>query len=233
MRDLLVAISHHDQPGRLEYLKQVLETFAEYPLSVDVIVDTQTTNLDVRGENLTVVSHPSLAHPFHLCYQHRVHFRDRLEEYRWFCYCENDIAIPWTAFDHYRTRFMLLWPQGYVPGFVRVEKHNGKEWAVDQTERQLCQPVLDIHCALNQPYCACWIMSQEALRESMGPNFVRLSDSREAAASYPMSDLNKTALVQIDNGKVIRECYVHHLSNNYAPCSTSPHGKIKVADIFL
>lgn len=232
MKDLLISISHHANPDRLQYLLRVLKTFSEYPISHDVVIDTNAVGLDVRGENLTVVSHPSLAHDFHLCWQHRVHFRDRLDDYRWFLYCENDIAVPFSHFDHYRTRFFLLWSD-YVPGFVRFEKHDGEEWAVDQTERQPCVCVRSYHCALNQPYHGFWCLPQDALRDTMRPDFVRLSDSREAAASYPMADLNKTALVEVKDHRVSPLCCVHHLPNTYAPCETSPHAKIKVADIFL
>lgn len=235
MKDLLICVAHHSQPDRLPYLQAVLKAFAdEYELTHDIIIDTQVAALlDVQGANVTICSHVSLAHPFFLTWFHRQHMLDRIADYRWFMYIEDDIYLPFANFDHYRTRFEVLWPHGYVPGFIRVEKHDGEEWAVDQTERQPCMPVLTTHAALRQPYHALWCLPQRALKENIGPNFARMSDSREAAASFPMADLGKTALVQIDDGKVIPECFAYHLSNSYAPCSTSPHGKIKVSEIFL
>lgn len=232
MKDLLVTIAHHSAPGRLQYLRRMLEEFAKYELTNDVLIDTDVAGLDVHGDNITTVHHPSLAHPFHLTWIHRQHMKAELENYRYLAYFEDDILLPWENFDHYRERFFLLWPD-YVPGFVRVETYNGEQFAVDATERTPIQCVRDYHCALRQSYHGFWIMPQEALKATMKPDFVRVSDSREAAASYPMADLNKAVLVEVEAGGVSKKSLAYHLSNSYAPCATSPHGKISVADIFL
>jgi hypothetical protein len=250
-KDLLVCIAHHSTPGRGQYLATILKAFAtEYKLTLDIIIDTQRPDVridpaDIYGAITTVVSHVSLEHPFHLAWCHRRHMWDRIEDYSWFMYIEDDIYLPFATFDHYRTRFELLWPD-FIPGFVRVEKHEGEEYAVDVTERQPCVPVRTNHAALKQPYHGFWIMPQRALKETMRGDFVRVSDSREMAASYPMWELGKTALVQIDGGErfssdaservrfqVIPECFAYHLPNGYAACPESPFGKIKVSEIFL
>lgn len=235
-KDLLVAISHHDQPDRLQYLLSVLRTFSEYPLSVDVIVDTQVVGLDVRGDNLTVVSHPSLAHDFHLCWQHRAHFRDRINDYANFFYCENDISVPFENFRNYQENFRLLWPN-CVPSFLRVEEFEGVEFALDVTERQECTLIhvggQRSFTTLKQAYHGCWILPQWALKETMTPDFARLSDSRETAASFPMWELRKTPLLQMEGKQVSRKAFAFHLPGNYARCPTDPHAKIRVADIFL
>lgn len=232
-KDLLICLAHHANPDRLQYLQRVLKAFAdEYECSHDLIVDTNSPALlDVQGANVTIVSHVSLEHPFHLAWQHRKHMRDRIDDYRWLAYFENDLCLPFANFLHYQDRYTRLEATGCVPGFIRVEEYNGEQYVVDVTERQPLPA--GNHVALKQPYFGFWIMPQDALKASMGPKFVRLSDSREAAASFPMADLGKTALVQIDDGKVIPECWAYHISNSYAPCPTSPFGKIKVADIFL
>lgn len=234
MKDLLCCIAHHANPDRLQYLQRVLKAFAdEYAISHDIIVDTNVAALlDVQGANVTICSHVSLEHPFHLCWQHRKHMRDRIEDYKYFYYTEDDIYLPFANFLHYQARFAVLWPN-YVPGFIRVEKHDGEEWVVDVTERQPCVPVRTFHCALKQPYHGFWILPQEALKAGIWEHFVQLHHSREAAASFPMADLGKTALVKIEDGKVIPECWAYHISNSYAPCPTSPFGKLKVGEIFL
>lgn len=232
MKDLLVCIAHHSTPGRIEYLRQALNGFTEYELSVDIIIDTNVAALDVRGENITTVHHASLAHPFHLCWQHRRHMKERIDDYRWMAYFEDDIHLPFENFAHYQRNFELLWPD-YVPSFIRVEEFEGEEYVLDVTERQACEEIQPGFCTLKQPYCALWIMPQSALKQTMRGDFVRLSESREVAASYPMWELNKTPLVELDGKQVSRKCFAYHISNNYAPCKTSPHGKIRVADIFL
>lgn len=234
MKDLLVAVSHHDATDRREYLRRVLKTFAEYPLSVDLIVDTQVTDLHVLGDNVTVVSHPNLAHPFELCWKHRVHFRDQIENYATFFYIENDMVLPYENFLAYQRNFEQLWPAGYVPGFVRVEQHEGEEYAVDQVERQAWNEKVPGFCALNPGYHGFWILPRQVLKDAMATtNFVRLSDSREAAASFPLADLGRTALVQVEGKHVARTSLAYHVSNKYAPCPTSGNGKIKLGELFL
>lgn len=201
-------------------------------VTLDIIIDTNVAALDVEGENVTTVHHAFLAHPFHLCWCHRRHMRERIDDYRWFIYIEDDIYLPFENFEHYQRNFELLWPD-HVPSFIRVEEFEGEEYVLDLTERQ-CFPLSDSRfCTLTQPYHGFWIMPQWALKQTMRGDFVRLSDSREIAASYPMWELQKTPVVELDGKQISRKCFAYHLSNNYAPCKTSPHGKIGVADIFL
>lgn len=234
MRDLLICIAHHSAPGRLQYLRRILEEFAKYGLSHDILIDTNVAGLDVRGDNITTVHHASLAHPFHLTWQHRKHMRARIDRYRWFAYFEDDLLLPWENFKRYQENFALLLPN-YVPSFLRVETLDGAEYALDVTERQQLKPVQvgeRTFVTLSQPYHACWCMSQAALRESMTPEFDRVSESREVAASYPMWELNKTPLVELDRNQISRQCFVYHLPNNYAH-SDMDYAKIKVSDLFL
>lgn len=232
MKDLLVCVAHHHALDRLPYLRRVLDGLAEYELSADIIIDTNIAALDVKGENVTIVSHVSLEHPFFLAWCHRRHIKERIDDYRWFLYIEDDIHLPFENFAHYQRNFELLWPD-YVPSFVRVEEFDGEEWALDVTQRQECKEIQPDFCTLTQPYNGFWIMPQKALKETMRGDFARLSESREVAASYVMWELNKTPLVELDGKQISRKCFAYHLPNNYAPCKTSPHGKIRVADIFL
>lgn len=206
----------------------------EYAIEHEIIIDTDTELPcpTVGEENVTAVIHTDLAHPFFLTWQHRKHFKERIEDYDWVFYCEDDLYLPFENFQAYTSSFEILWPH-YVPALVRVEKFEGEEWALDITERQPCVPAITSFCALKQPYYqGCWIMPKWALKQTMTSDFARLSDSREAAASFPLWELNKIPVVEVEDGKVSRRCFAYHLPNNYAPCPTSPHGKIKVAEIF-
>jgi hypothetical protein len=230
VKDLLVCISHHASPDRLQYLLRVLKSFSDhYKTSHDIIIDTNVAVLSVTGENVTTVHHASLSHPFHLAWQHRKHMKERIEDYHWLMYIEDDIYLPYENFVYYQQRFEQRWP-GYIPSFIRVEKFNGEEFVVDVTKRQ--QRPASQFCTLSQPYHGFWIMPQRALKETMTPDLVRLSDSREAAASYPMEDLRKVPFVNLEDGQISRKCFAYHLPNNYSSCPSSPHGKIKVSEIF-
>lgn len=159
-----------------------------------------------------------------------------IDKYRWFLYCENDLLFPFANFQNYQENFALLWPN-CIPSLLRVEEFEGSEYALDVTQRQECTLIhvggQRSFTTLKEPYHGLWAMPQLELKETMPPDFDRLSDSREVAASFPMWELNKTPLLQMDGKQVNRKCLVSHLANNYAPCPTSPYGKLKIGDIFL
>lgn len=238
MRDLLICIAHHSAPGRLNFLAQVLREFRnQYKIGHDIIIDTDAEGWTVEDgwdDNETVVFHPSLAHPFNLTWCHRKHMRARIDRYQWFAYFEDDLLLPFENFLHYMDNFALLWPK-YVPSFLRVETLDGAEYALDVTARQQLKQIQigdRTFTTLSQPYHACWCMSQAALRESMTPEFDRVSESREVAASFPMWELNKTPLVELDGNQISKKCIAYHLPNNYCRAPESPHGKIRVEEIF-
>lgn len=242
MKDLLICISHHSAPGRLDFLRQTLLAFKDYQEELDIIIDTNAVGLmipDLLWDDISIVSHVSLAHPFHLTWQHRRHFKDRLDQYSYFLYLEDDIRLNYPNYLRYLANFTQLWPN-YVPSFVRIEELNGIKMALDVTRPQICQPIEvagRLFCALQQPYHGFWLMPRAELAASMSDAFTRVSDSRETAASFPMWELGKTPLVQIEqvDGRyqIHPECWAFHLPNNYSREPSSPHGKIPVKEIFV
>lgn len=242
MKDLLICISHHSTPGRLDFLRQTLLAFKDYQEELDIIIDTQVVGLqipDLPWDDISIISHVSLAHPFHLTWQHRRHFKDRLVCYANFLYIEDDIRLPSAHFRRYQANFPLLWPNA-VPSFVRIEEQNGVQMCLDQTKPQICQPIEvagRLFCALQQPYHGFWLMPRAELAASMSDAFTRLSTCRETAASFPMWELGKTPLVQIEqvagHYQIHPECFAFHLPNNYSREPESPHGKIPVKEIFV
>lgn len=238
MKHLLVCISHHDSPGRLQYLERVLDELEKYRVSYEVVIDTNLVGIGTAprvADNITTVAHPNLEHPFLLCWLHRQHMKAAIENFEWFLYLENDLLLSFENFKHYQENFEMLWPN-FVPSFLRTETIDGEEFALDVTRRQPRVPIVvqdRVFCTLSEPYHALWCLPQSTLKETMRGDFTRMSTSREIAASYPMWELNKTPLVELDGTQISRSCFVPHLSNSYAPCPTSAFGKIKVADIFL
>lgn len=235
MRDLLITVAHHHTPERLTYLLRILKAFRdEYALDYDVVIDSNAELLAVTGENVRTVVHTNLEHPFHLTWQHRFHMEAERDNYGWCAYFEDDLLLPFENFLRYMDNFAILWPK-YIPSFIRIETMNGVEFVVDVTQQQALNPIAieQSFCSLIQPYHGFWIMPQWALKQTMTPEFTRVSDSREAAASYPMADLHKTPVVELDGKRVSRHSFAWHLPNNYCRAPESPFGKIKVEDIFL
>lgn len=241
---LLVCIAAHYATERIIYLNRVLDALQSYQCEVDLIIDTNDYNFPLlEGVSHKRFVHPNLSHPFHLTQKHRQYFKDELENYDWFMYLEDDTLLPWANFLAYTEKFELMWPM-FVPSFVRIEEKGEEQFISDVIEMhpvgynyvQLDPERYFFSFPFPQNYHAFWIMPQQALPETINENFTKLHDSRERAASYPIWELNKRGLVEIEQieGKwqIKEDCFAYHLPNNYIN-SSMPNAKIKVKEVFI
>jgi len=226
---LLVCIAFHNNPDRIQYIKNVIENYKNYQLDVDIIVDTnEMVDLDAN-----VCVH-TLEHPYHLTWLHRKHFLDNIDNYDYFMYVEDDMLVPYQCFSEYIENFNMVWGLGYVPSFIRIETLNDKEFVTDVIVQQNIEPYIIQNkkfIRLTHPYHAFWIMPQKELKETLVSNFVRKETSRENAASYSILELNKIPIVRIEENEISKMCYSYHLANNYVCNPNTPFAKIEVKNI--
>lgn len=224
-KDLLICIAHHYSADRVKYLRRVIENFENnYKVSFDIKLHCSLSN-------------KNLEHPFHLTGLHRQYMADNIENYEMFFYVEDDELLPFENYLNYIENFNLLWPQ-YVPSFVRIEEKDGEQYISDVPARQ---PLNIIEVGGKQfgyfpfpySYNGFWIMPQKELKESINESFLKLSDGREFNAMWVGWGLNKTPLVEIENGKVSKKVYSYHLPNTYALMEGNMNGKIKVEEVFI
>lgn len=243
MKKLLVCISHHSTPGRAQYLEEILKGLQLYQMQVNIIIDTNVHTGKYNEDGIKVLVHENMEHPFHLTWQHRAHMQANIDKYDWFMYIEDDMFVPWECFENYMNNFKLLW-DSFVPSFVRIEQANGKQYITDAVnfERVYEQDIIrtnnKMFYTLKNPYHAFWIMPKTELKETMIPNFVRVDQSREHAASYPMWELFRKPVVEIYKGEsgqyyVNHKCYSYHLANNYAISNETPYAKIEAKKLFI
>ena len=226
-KSLLICIAFHCSEKRVDYLKRILaEIFFTYDIDCKIIIDTNSHDAynlikTLNPIKVDIVVHENLAHPFHLTWMHRKHIKHNIDNYDYFMYLEDDMLLPYENFLNYIENFKLLWPVA-VPGFIRIEKHDGVEYVADVTEHHKLKNVNCVGCGdkkfeslpFLQNYHAFWIMPQKELKETMKPDFVKVTDGREFAAMYVGWELGKPCLVQIENGQVSTKCYSYHLPNN-------------------
>lgn len=228
---LLVCIAFHYIPDRVGQLMKVVDRLTAYDMDVSIIIDTNSPFYLPERKGVSISIHNNLSHPYHLAWRHRRHFKENINKYDWFMYLEDDMDVPYENFNEYVHNFEMLWSQNCVPSFVRIEEYNGKKFVTDVTSVQRLQKVIigeKEFVSLSQPYHAFWIMPKKELSSSLSNNFVREELSRENAASYPMWELGRKPLVRIENGIISPLCYSFHLTNNYAPYSCTPFGKIEI-----
>lgn len=242
---LLIVITYHHAEHRLQYLKTVVQNILDtYKCNFNIVIVSNVDRKEFLNDASVLWAHYSiLEHPFHLSWKSREVINYYKDNFDWFLYIEDDMLIPFEAYKSYTEKFVQLWPN-YVPSFIRVEKdENGVEYVTDIIHRQKVKYIVDLkgrkYTSFQFPmnYCACWCMSRDSLSQSMRPDFVRLSDSRETAASYPTWELGKKALVEIEkvdgNWQVTDNCKIYHIANNYVGKNILGLATIKVEDIFL
>ncbi len=234
---LLACIAFYYSSKNLITLNKVVDTFInEYDIPVKIIIDTNNHAIDHwNNSNVEVVVHADLKHPFHLTWMHRQHILDNINNYNNFMYLEHDMYVPFDNYLNYLENFKILFP-ACVPSFIRIEELDNIKYVVDVINKQeFIEYYIEDKKFVNltEPYHAFWIMPQHELLSTLKPNFVRVSTIREEAAYYPMQDLQKMSLIEINNKSISEKCYSYHLTNNYVELKNSPFAKIKVNEIFL
>ncbi len=245
MKDsLLVCIAFHASEERFKYLREVMcNLLNNYDCPIKIIIDTNMLLLPemylfYQDSRVETYLHDNLDHPFHLTCIHRQRILDNIDKYDVFAYFEDDMVLPYGNYLNYIENFKLMWPS-FVPSFIRIEKDDKNDmYVTDITKPQKISQTVKIDnrefTTLLQPYHAFWIMPQKELKTAISTTFfTRLHDSRETSASFPMYELHKRPLIEIENNQVIPLCYSYHIANNYVRSKETPFAKIKPENIFL
>ena len=200
---MLVAIAAFHVPARESFLFRVIETYAAYStISVDLIIDTNAAELRdallrrfsglrmsvnvlgvedmrrFRAADLDAEDRNSDAERlgiefWDLTRAHRHHFRARLEEFDFFLYSEDDVAVSEEGFQYFLERYQPLWKRNWLFGFYRTEVSlSGALQLPDhmRSDRIVDAPVFvadDGHWYVEpkNAYCAFWLVDREQLRE--------------------------------------------------------------------
>jgi len=243
---LLICVAFHYNEKYIPYLKETVSDFlSNYKLNVHIIIDTNSQQgadavYELFGDDVEVCIHDSLQHPFHLTWKHRVHIRDNIDKYDVFMYVECDLKLPFENFSNFMENWDLVWPHG-VPVLFRIEEKNGVYYNSD-AEKRIKIPtdevvsindkkfvILDPTTKHPLPYHAMWICPQKALKEIIPNDFVKVSKSRETAASFLIWEMKKVGYLEMEKSVVSSKTYVYHLPNNYA-LSNGILGQIKAND---
>jgi hypothetical protein len=245
-KKLLVCIAFHYSQERERYLKQVIEELQNYKIQLDIVIDTNSQKayeLDfLKKENVSIILHENLDHPYHLTCRHKSHILKSKNDYDWFMYMEDDMVLPYFNFYKFTEKFECLWPN-YTPGFIRVERYEdtgNEEFCNDIMIDITNDMVIDIDgknyvdMPYHYNYHAFWILPKKALEdciEKIGEsNFLNVPDQnmpREYSSSFVIWVLKVKCLLSIDeNSQLDRSCISYHVANNYR------HSAKKLSDIW-
>jgi hypothetical protein len=235
--------------NRIQYVNKIIEETNNYNYPTDIFIHTNYLFLSVgnftkyTNGSIIIVSHYLLnEHPFYLTWKSRKVMEKLRNDYDIFIYLEDDILIPYKTIEYWEKYHVELLENGYNLGFVRIETKDGEEFITDIISNGLTDNISlnEITYAVNNnnPYCGFWIYDKKEFNRFVDsiywdPNNVTGYDIRERSAVGLhgfFTTWYKGTLIPIIDKKLIDDCRVYHLPNNYVD-SNSPFGKLKFNEV--
>lgn len=233
---------------RVTYINRIIKETDSYDHTTDIFVHTNNIHVnretfdDYSNGSLTVVHHDlSTCHPFMLTWKYRELMKHQRDEYDIFMYIEDDILVPRSAIKYWLDYKNKL--NDYNVGFVRIEYgDDGNEYITDLPGKQLDTFVKiqdEVYCVNNiNPYCAFWIYDKNDFDTFIKTNFydkpnLPMYGLREQSAIGMIPQCvgrYKDTVIPVVRGKLIDECKVYHLPNNYVVNNSTSFATIKFDD---
>ncbi len=251
---LLVHIAFHYNEARFDYLFRVLSEIGSYNFkNIDVYIDTNSNKLSSRiseGDypgisGIKVLLHDNLDHPFLLTWKHRENIESLKNQYDYFMYIEDDIAVTYDALQRWRDDSVFLDPYGKIRGFIRTEINSKNETvSTDYVKPVRCKDVLFIDkrtfIAPQNPYQGFWFYSKKQFDDFYASEcWINGNcdwEVRERASAGMIWKGGKSAkdhclVVPLIDLTIPDYVYVSHLPNNYAMNKKEKHGSLKISGI--
>lgn len=240
---------------RICYINRIIEFTNDYKYETDIFIHTNNPNLVVKSlspyvnGSIKIICHDlSDIHPFCLAWMCRDLLYKQQNDYDIFMYIEDDILVPNTAIEYWLENHEKLIEMNYNLGFVRIEIENNIEYITDL----LCEHFDCIiegvngknYCVNNKnTYCAFWIYNKKEFNKFANNKVYNLDvlkisqctyySIREASAfglHNPLIPWYKTTLIPLENNKLIEDCKIYHMPNNYVSDKQSGFATIQFND---
>lgn len=117
---VLVAIANHGN-GNRQYLDRLLTTYKRMPIDISLVV-LSNIHKDFGADIEVIVGTPS-PNPWSLPFAHRRLFRERINEYDFFIYSEDDTLLSWSTMQAFINSIQYL-HDNEIAGFLRTEESN-------------------------------------------------------------------------------------------------------------
>jgi hypothetical protein len=251
---LLVHIAFHYNEDRFKYLFSVLEKISLYDFErIDVYIDTNSEKLlpgvalsDYPGVSSIEVSlHENLDHPFLLTWAHRANMESLKDEYDYFMYVEDDIAVSYDSLLKWREDSIFLDDYGKIRGFIRTEVNAKNELVSSDYKKPIkCKEIVFIDektfIAPANPYQGFWFYSKKQFDGFYGSECWVSGNCdwgvrERASAGMIWKDSEPQEghclVIPLINQSIPGYVYVDHLPNNYALNNKEKHGSLKISKI--
>jgi len=239
-------ISFYFLVDRIIFINNIIDETNTYEYTTDIFI--HTNNLDLQegmlhnytNGHIEIIYHNlSNIHPFYLTWKCRELLRQQRNEYDIFMYIEDDILVPYKAIQYWLEYNQTLLEMNYNLGFVRIEVEDGIEYITD-LYGEVFDTFIDLnekkYCVNNKnPYCAFWIYNKNEFNNFVNSKYYNLNNisgygirEQSAIGLHGIhTDYYKNTLIPIVNNKLIEECKIYHMPNNYVINKNTPFATIK------
>jgi len=239
-------ISFYFVMDRVIYINNIIDATNKYEYETDIFIHTNFKDLKKEMFNnytngcIKIIYHDlTNIHPFLLTWKCRELLYQQKNEYDIFMYIEDDILVPYKAIKYWLEYNKKLIEMNYNLGFVRIEVENNIEYLTDLCEEKF-DTILNLdgkrYCVNNKnPYCAFWIYNKDEFNNFVNSKYYNCRNidgysTREQSAiglhgSY--TPWYKNTLIPIVNNKLIDDCKIYHMPNNYVNNKESMFATIK------
>jgi hypothetical protein len=242
-------ISFYYLTDRIIYINNIIDETNKYEYITDIFIHTNNIDLQEGMFNnytngyIKIIYHDlSNIHPFYLTWKCRDLLQQQQHEYDIFIYIEDDILVPYKAIKYWLEYNEKLIEMNYNLGFVRIEVENNIEYITDICVKldNIINLNEEIYCVNDKnPYCAFWIYNKNEFNNFVNSKYYNINNisdygTREQSAIglHGLStDWYKNTLIPIINNKLIEECKIYHMPNNYVLDKNACFAKIKFDEV--
>jgi hypothetical protein len=236
---------------RIIYINNIIDETNKYEYITDIFIHTNNIDLEKSMFNnytngcINIIYHDlSNIHPFYLTCKCRDLLQQQKNEYDIFMYIEDDILVPYKAIKYWLEYNEKLIELNYNLGFVRIEIENNIEYITDLYGEKM-DTIIYIndkkYCVNNKnPYCAFWIYNKNEFNKYVNSEYYNIDNLpldgiRERSAFgliydgwYKIYDgWYKNTLIPIVDNKLIEDCKIYHMPNNYVTNKNTHYATIK------
>jgi hypothetical protein len=232
--------------NRLLYINNIIDETNKYEYITDIYIHTNNKDLHEKSLNnytngcIQIILHDlSNIHPFYLTWKCRSLLKQQKNDYDIFMYIEDDILVPYKAIKYWLEYNEKLIEMNYNLGFVRIEVENNIEYITDLNAEKF-DTIINLdektYCVNNKnPYCAFWIYNKNEFNKFVNSKYYDINnipnyDTREQSA-IGLHGVNtnwyKNTLIPVINNKLIEDCKIYHMPNNYVINKNNQFATIK------
>jgi len=230
---------------RFKYLNQIISETNKYHFTTDIFIHTnvqfsKSKLPSYNNGNLTIICHDLTGiNPHYLTWKCRDLLKKQKSDYDIFIYIEDDILVPYKAIKYWLEYNEKLIENGYNLGFVRIETDNNIDYITDLYGEKLDTIIKfdnNFYCVNNRnPYCAFWIYNKKEFNRFVNSHFYNINNIpeygiREKSAIGLHGYTNywyKNTLIPIINNRLVDDCKIYHMPNNYVNDKNSLFATIK------